>query len=282
LSVAAAAALLIVNGAARADEQQVLDSLHLQEGTITLDGDRASVALTPHFRYLSPADTETFLTQVWGNPPGAGGTTLGALVPADVDLLGPDGWAIIISYDNSGYVSDEDAADIDYDQLLRDMQDATRENNKTRAEQGYEPIELVGWAKPPYYDSEAKKLYWAKRLRFGSDPYDTLNYDIRVLGRTGYLDLTVVGGIEKLAMIDGRINEILGMVAFNPGHTYAEFNPDLDNVAGYGIAGLIAGGVLAKAGFFKFLLALWKPIAIGAVALFGAFGGMLRRMFARA
>jgi uncharacterized membrane-anchored protein len=165
------------------------------------------------------------------------------------------------------------------------MQQATRDSNKERRKQGYEPIELVGWAKPPYYDSQAKKLYWAKRLRFGGDSEDTLNYMIRALGRSGVLELTVVASMQQLPAIDGRINEMLGMVSFKPGSTYAEFSPGVDRTAEYGIAGLIAGGLLAKAGFFKVLLAgaaaLWKPIAIGAVVIFGVVGRFLRRLSGR-
>jgi uncharacterized membrane-anchored protein len=52
---------------------------------------------------------------------------------------------------------------------------------------------------------------------------------------------------------------------FKPGSGYGEFNSGSHRVAEYGLAGLIAGGVLLKAGFFKALLvglaALWKPIA---------------------
>ena len=65
--------------------------------------------------------------------------------------------------------------------------------------------------------------------------------------------------MQQLAMIDGRIDEILGMVGFNPGSTYAEFSPGVDKAAEYGIAGLIAGGMLAKAGFFKFCSPAWPP-----------------------
>lgn len=281
LFLIASVVLLALPRWAQADERQVLDSLDFQTGTVTLGSNLAKVALSANFKYLSPADAEKFLVEAWGNPPGAGADTLGAVVPADVDLLGPDGWAIIVTYDDSGHVSDDDAAEIDYGQLLADMQEATRAGNEERKTQGYDTIELVGWAKPPYYDSQAKKLYWAKRLKFGGADHETLNYDIRVLGRTGVLDLTVVGGIEQLAMIDGRINEILGMVDFSLGNTYSDFNPDMDKVAGYGVAGLIAGGLLAKAGFFKFLIALWKPIAIGAVALFAVLGGAVRSRFRR-
>jgi len=287
LALAAAVALTIASALhhARADERQVLESLNFQTGTITLGNNLASLTLTQNFQYLNPADTKRFLVEVWRNPPDSAEGTLGAIVPAKVDLAGSDGWAIILSYDDTGHVSDDDAAGIDYDQLLKDMQKATADGNEERKKQGYEPIELVGWAKPPYYDSQAKKLYWARRLRFGSDPGETLNYSIRALGRQGVLELTVVASMQQLAAVDGRINEILGMVAFNPGSTYAEFSPGVDKAAEYGIAGLIAGGILAKAGFFKFLIAglaaLWKPIAFGAVVFFGAIGSFVRRLFGR-
>lgn len=275
-AVIAAVALLASNGAA-ADPQQVLDNLDFQSGTVTVGSNLATVSLTPNFRYLAPDDAKTFLVELWGNPPEVADGALGLITPANVDPLSPDGWAIIVSYDDSGHVSDEDAAEIDYEQLLKDMQAATEENNEARRQAGYEAMHLVGWAKPPYYDSDAKKLYWAKRLKFEGSLEDTLNYDIRVLGRAGVLDLTVVAGMEQMAMVDSRMSEVLGMVSFNVGNRYAEFNPELDKVAGYGLAGLIAGGVLAKAGFFKFLIALWKPIAFGAVILLAGIGSLVRK-----
>jgi uncharacterized membrane-anchored protein len=285
LAVAAAAAFLIASHWAQADERQVLEGLKFQSGTIALGSNLASLSLTPNFQYLSPADTKKFLVEVWRNPPGAAEGTLGAIVPANVDMLGGSGWIIVISYDDSGHVSDDDATGIDYDQLLKDMQSQTRKDSEERKKQGFEPIELVGWAKPPYYDSRAKKLYWAKRLKFGGDADETLNYSIRALGRTGVLELTVVASMQQLGMVDSRINEILGMVAFNSGSTYGEFSPSVDKAAEYGIAGLIAGGILAKAGFFKFLIAgaiaLWKPIAVGAVVFFGAIGSFIKRLFGR-
>ena len=218
LAIAAAAALLIAPHGARADQvetdaQQALQSLKFQGGTIALGNNLASLTLTPNFQYLSPDDTKRFLVDVWRNPPDAAAGTLGSIVPAKTDLGGAEGWAIIISYDDSGHVSDDDAAGIDYDQLLKDMQKDTLDHNEDRKKQGYEPIELVGWAEPPHYDSQAKKLYWAKRLKFGGETGETLNYSIRALGRKGVLELTVVASMQQLATIDGRIDEVLGMVA---------------------------------------------------------------------
>ena len=279
--LALAVAVTLAPLAVRADDtpQQIFDRLQQQKGEVQLGSNLAHLSLTQHFAYLNPTDAETFLVQIWKNPPGAGKDSLGLIIPT-----GPEGpeYAILINYEDSGNVSDSDAATIDYDKLLKDMQESTREDSEERKKQGYAAYELLGWAKPPYYDAQAKKLHWAKRLKFSDSSDETLNYEIRVLGRGGVLDLNVIGGMDQFSMIDGRINEILAMVSFNPGNTYAEFKPGVDKAAEYGIAGLIAGGILAKAGFFKFLLGFAKPLLVGGIAVVAAIGGFFKRMFRRA
>jgi uncharacterized membrane-anchored protein len=165
------------------------------------------------------------------------------------------------------------------------MQDQTRAASKKRVADGYESLELLGWARQPYYDKASKKLYWAKRLRFGDATDETLNYNIRILGRRGVLNLNVVASMEALPWIDRQNGDILSMVSFNQGNLYKEFNPSIDEAAAYGIAGLIAGGVLTKTGFFKGLLVLLLASKkVGALAIFGMFAalwGGFKAMFRR-
>ena len=61
--------------------------------------------------------------------------------------------------------------------------------------------------------------------------------------------------MDRLNEIEQATPAILQMVDFQQGHRYTDFNPSTDKVATYGLAALIAGGVLAKAGFFKLLIA---------------------------
>ena len=136
---------------------------------------------------------------------------------------------------------------------------------------GYDGIELIGWAQPPYYDNTTKKLHWAKELHFEHYETNTLNYNIRVLGRKGFLTMNVIGEMNVLPMVQNDLDPILSSVEFNEGNRYADFNPDIDTVAAYGIGGLIAGKILAKAGFFALILKFWKVIAIGVVGAFGIF-----------
>jgi uncharacterized membrane-anchored protein len=155
------------------------------------------------------------------------------------------------------------------------MQEEVRTASVERQKQGYESFELLGWARQPYYDKKEKKLYWAKRVRFGNSSEETLNYEIRILGRRGVLDLNAIADMKDMARIDRSAPDILSMVSFNQGNTYSEFNPSVDKAAAYGIAGLIAGGVLTKVGFFKGLIALilaFKKLV--AVGVFVTFAGL--------
>ncbi|MFX6778579.1 DUF2167 domain-containing protein, partial [Acinetobacter baumannii] len=76
-------------------------------------------------------------------------------------------------------------------------------------------MELLGWARRPFYDVAEKKLYWAKRLRFDNSAEETLNYEIRILGRKGVLDLNIIASMGALPLIDSRVNTILSMIYFN-------------------------------------------------------------------
>jgi uncharacterized membrane-anchored protein len=250
-----------------------LSSLAFQEGTIVLGQDLVTLNLPDSFRYLSPEDAEKVLVDGWGNPPGY--ETLGMIVPVDVDLFSDESWALIISYEEDGYVSDKEAAEINYEALLKEMMESSRANNDARIKEGYAPVELLGWAATPFYDKESHKLHWAKELNFGESEINTLNYNIRILGRKGVLLLNIVADMPQFEAIDAQIPLLLSMTEFNPGNRYADFNPELDKVAAYGIGALIAGKAASKAGLLakiggillvlkKFWLAL--PLALVAFA----------------
>ncbi|NCF27997.1 MAG: DUF2167 domain-containing protein [Gammaproteobacteria bacterium] len=274
-------ALLAAFSVAAQEQEQItaeefLASLNFQKGTITLPGGVASLTLPAGFHYLSPEDTESVLVTAWGNPPG--NETLGMLLKGPEDILADESWAVVIAYEEDGYVSDENADSIDYAEMLSDMQESSRESNEARVEAGYDEVELVGWAATPRYDKAANKLYWAKELRFGSIDVNTLNYNVRILGRKGVLVLNLVATMPQLQEIETVIPTVLAMTNFNPGHRYADFDPGVDEVAAYGIGALVAGKIAAKAGLFAklgvFLLALkkfWIFIIIGVAAFFARF-----------
>lgn len=245
-----------------------------EDGLINLKNDVAQIDLPSSFKYLNAEDSETVLTDLWGNPPSEeGAKSLGMLFEKGTSLRSENSFAINITYSEEGYIKDDDAKDLDYNDLLETMQQDVEEANEYRRDLGYESIELVGWASQPFYDAEDKKLHWAKELKFGDSDESTLNYNIRILGRKGYLELNAISSIDVLGKVKSNINPIIESVDFNDGYRYADFNPDLDEVAAYGIGGLIAGKVLLKAGILAkiglVLAKFWKFIAIGIFA-FGA------------
>lgn len=256
--------------------EQLDARLQYQEGAVVLGRSLATLQVPDQYRYLDPHQTDLVL-QAWGNPPDP--ETLGMIVPAGMSPMAAESWAVVITYDESGFVKDDDAATLDYDKLLKDMRDRIERDNKERREQGYRTVTLVGWAEPPRYDSAAHKLYWAKELQFEGSDHHTLNYNIRILGRGGVLVLNAVAGMSQIDEIRKATPDVLGMVNFNPGHRYADFIPGKDKVAEYGIAALIVGGIAAKAGLFKLLLAALiaaKKLIIVAAAAVAAF---FRKLF---
>lgn len=264
---------------AQAAAEQLVKSLSFRDGEIAVPQAEAHFRLGPNFRYLEKADTRKVLEQLWGNPPDD--TVLGMIVPTEPTLLEDSSWAVVVTYSDEGYVSDEDAAKIDYDEMLANMKDSTQEENAARKEAGYGAVELVGWAVPPRYDGASKKLYWAKELAFEGSQGHTINYDIRVLGRRGYLSLNAVAGMSELPVVQTGMQQLLTMTEFDAGARYADFDESTDKVAAYGVAALIGGGLAAKAGLFAkiglVLAKFWKLLLIGVVAI----GALIKRFFSK-
>jgi len=244
-------------------------------GTVKVGQDLATINLPADTIYLERNDARTIVEQFWGNPPDS--NIIGLIAPSVEALADEESWAIILSYDASdGHVKDDDAKGIDYADLLTQMKEGTNAANTERKKAGYPTVELLGWAEPPHYDSVAQKLYWAKSLRFQGTSQPQLNYCIRVLTRAGVLEMNAIAAQAQLATISVVARDVLAKTELNSGNRYEDFKPGIDKVAAYGIGGLIAGGILAKSGFFavigKFLLVMLKPLIFIVVAAAIGFG----------
>jgi uncharacterized membrane-anchored protein len=199
----------------REEAQALVATMKFQQGRIVLKDGLATLNVPGGFRYLNGADANKVIVNLWGNPPRE--QPLGLLMP-DMSPLSRDAWAVIITYSEDGYVKDNDAAKIDYNSMLSQMQKSIHEANPERTKKGYPTMELIGWAAPPRYDSATHKLYWAKELKFGNATGNTLNYNIRMLGRRGVLVLNAVASMDQLSQIEQKTPEILSAIDFNQGH----------------------------------------------------------------
>jgi uncharacterized membrane-anchored protein len=248
---------------------KALDSIEssytFKTGKIELGSNLASINIPQGFKYLDGPQSEKVIYDLWGNPRD-NDKVLGMIFPEKGGVMNTDSWVFIITYEEMGYVKDKDADDINYEDMLKEMKTDAEKANPERVKQGYSAMHMIGWAEKPYYDKSKKVLYWAKEIQFGEDSLNTLNYDVRVLGRKGVLSLNAVSSIDQLKEVDKYKSQILSMVEFNPGSKYSDYNSGVDKVAAWTIGGLVAGKVLAKVGLFALILKNIKLVLLALVA----------------
>lgn len=243
-------------------------SMKWQTGTIQLPGGEAQLQIPTGFKFLGAEQSQQILETYWGNL--KDGSVLGMIFPEKFGPFDDNSWVYVVRYEGMGYVKDDDADKIDYDDLLKQIKEDVTEENKERLKQGLKTFSVIGWAQKPYYDKDRKVLHWAKEFKVEGSEGTTINYDIRVLGRKGVLSLGAICSRNELPEINKEMDQVLKMAKFTDGNKYSDFNPDVDNVAAWTIGGLVAGKVLAKVGFFAVILKFLKFIVIGVVAVGGA------------
>lgn len=248
--------------------EKLESQMNYQSGEIKLGDDIGTLIVPDQFSYIDSAQATFVIKNLWGNPSGSG--TLGMLVPKSTGVAADNAWAFIITYDEMGHVKDDDADNINYDDLLKEIREDISKENEERVKAGYSKYELVGWASTPFYDKDKKVLHWAKEMKFDGNQINTLNYNVRILGRKGVLVLNAVSSIDQLSEVKKNIDPVLSSFNYADGNRYTDFNPEIDEVAAWTIGGLVAGKVLAKVGIFAFLLKYIKLIGIALAGLGGA------------
>lgn len=248
------------------------NTLHYKTGSFALAGGIASINVPEGFKFLDASEAKYVVEDLWGNLKGQ--SPLGMIFPESSTATMPD-YAFIIEYEPMGYVKDDDADDINYDDLLKEMKESQAKSNQERINMGLESMTLIGWASKPFYDKQSKVLHWAKEYKVEGSEINTLNYDVRVLGRKGVLILQAVSGMDALDSVKKDIKPILSMVFFNSGNKYSDFDSKTDDVAAWTIGGLVAGKVLAKVGFFAVIMKFLKFILLGLAAI----GGVIVKFF---
>ena len=272
---AAFAALLFLSGpAAQAQqpqhEENPLATLGWQHGPASgRIGAKAKIRIPEDYAFLDAAETKKFneLTQNIS----AGDEYVFA--PASMQ------WFAVFRFSPVGYVKDDEK--VDADAILASVRSGTAAANQERAKRGWPTMTVQGWRFTPQYDAQAKLLEWALLATDDATKQEVVNYNTRILGRTGVMSVIVVTSPRRLDESVADFKRVIGGYEYAPGEKYAEFKPG-DHVAEIGLAALIAGGAAAvatKKGFWAvlggFIAAAWKFLAAGAVALIAA----LRRLF---
>ncbi|MCU0242194.1 MAG: DUF2167 domain-containing protein [Vicinamibacteria bacterium] len=229
--------------------------------TVDLGSDVAQVQLEEGYLFAGPADTRRVL-EAMGNR--TDGSEVGMIMPR---IEGQE-WFMIFEWSAEGYVKDDDKDQIDKDAILKSYQEGTEAANEERRKRGIPGLHVVGWYEEPHYDTRTHNLVWAM-LAKDDKGEQSVNYNVRLLGREGYMSLTLVDEPAKLTQSKPYVEKMIGNFSYKSGKTYAEFKPG-DKIAKYGLAALVAGGGAAAAAklglfgvLFKFLGKAWKLVVVG-------------------
>jgi len=259
-------ALLAASGAAAADDEKPPEvSWTPGPAEVDVGGELAKLGLPEGYAFAGEKDSQALLRYM-GNL--VDGSEVGIIVPRAQE----EDWLVVLEWDPMGYVKDDDKDDIDADAILKSIREATEEGNEERKKMGSSALHVIGWSEPPHYDAATHNLTWAL-LGENETGGRFVNHNVRVLGRTGVMSITLIDAPEKIVASKPQVETLVGAFSYKQGKTYAEWVPG-DKVAEYGLTALVAAGAGAaavKLGFFAFLAKLLaksgKLLVAGVVAV---------------
>lgn len=259
-------------------------TIQSQYGDVSIAPANVTFHLGQDYYFIGESDARRIIVEAWNNPPNVAEGVLGLVFKKGEDF-NHSLWSAVVTYDPSGYVTDSDAKTADYGELIAKWRAQEPQINAERKEGGYPLQHLIGWAQPPSYDPARHTMIWAQDIQFGDEQDHTLSYDVRILGRNGVLSLNMISGMSSLAEVRQAAQSLAQTVDFNKGARYADFDPNLDKKAGYGLAGLVAAGLgvaaTKKLGLLALLAAFGKKLIALAVVAVAVIGRFLRSRFGK-
>lgn len=233
--------------------------------------DQAKLKLPQGFRFIPQQQAKAVL-ELMGNR--VGPDFVGMVLP---EVTGDEAdWLVVVSYEDSGHIADDDAKEWNADELLDGLKKGTEAQNEERRKLGVSEMVVLGWVEPPRYDEATHRLVWSASTKDKAAPGDKpegINYNTYALGREGYVSLNLVTSYETIAQDKPVAHQLLAALEFNEGRRYADFNSSTDRLAEFGLAALVGGVAAKKLGLFAliaaFVVKFAKVIGVGALAVAG-------------
>lgn len=232
-------------------------------------GAQAEIQVPEGFRFTGQKGTINILEGT-GNFPS--GDELGLLINDAEDY-----W-VLFEFDEIGYVKDDDKDELDADKMLKSMQEGNKQANKMRESQGIPTFEIAGWQTPPHYDEASNNLEWG--IRLASDRGESINYNTRLLGRKGVMEVTLICDNEQMTTIMPAFRSLLDGYDYISGEKYAEYQEG-DKIAKYGLAALVLGGAAvgaAKLGLFAYIALFFKKAGKAIILVIVAIGAFFKKV----
>ena len=185
-------------------------------------------------------------------------------------------WVAVFEFDPIGYVKDDEKDKLDAAAILKNIREGQARDNERRRSMQLAELEIDGWYKEPFYNEATHNLEWCTQLREKGSDRPFVNYNIRMLGRHGVTEVTLIADMDVLADAVPSLAAVLKDYKYNSGGGYAEYRKG-DKIAKYGLTALVAGGAAAVALKSGLLAKFWKVLVVGAVAV----GSFFKRLFGK-
>lgn len=151
---------------------------------------------------------------------------------------------VMVEYHDSGHIDEREALKWDAEAMLATIAERTTAGNRMRRRMGGSDVEIVGWVAKPTHDARRHALAWSVEVASAvgeSGDAATVNDHAILLGRTGYVELTLMTDRATVQKGASQIRALLAGVRFNRGRRYADFDSAHDPQAPFGLAALVSG-----------------------------------------
>ena len=236
-------------------------------------GNIAQIGLPAGYAFFDGKTTRAIMESS-GEP--TSGNELGLLHPTNAP------WSVIFEFSDVGFVKDDEKDKLDPVKLLAAIKAGNDEGNKERERNGNPPLIIVGWEQEPKYDPTTHNLTWA--IRATSEGRAILNYNTRLLGRKGVMEVVLICKPEEFSNTLPLFQGLLANHKFQSGESYTEYKPG-DKIAKYGLGALVLGGgavAAAKLGLLGpvilFFKKAWKLVIVALVAVASFFKKILNKI----
>jgi uncharacterized membrane-anchored protein len=244
---------------------------------VTLGANNGQLQLPKGYVFLNAEEARRVMRES-GDPDSKG------LLGLVAEREGTTDWMALLSYDDCGYVKDDEADQMNADDLLEVIKKSTEASNEERVRMGGKRLEAVGWQKPPSYNRTTHTLSWSIIGREEGDPAEVVNHVAILLGRYGTMTCTVVGDLKDAAVIQPKLEKITASLMFTQGRDYTAFRSG-DRISEMTMTGLVTGGAAAaaygaaKGGLLAKLGALLLALKKGIVVILIAVAAIAKKLF---
>jgi uncharacterized membrane-anchored protein len=233
------------------EEAQVINQLNLRldsadkklkfrSGTFSLADGRIRLQVPDDLRFINGGQSRFVLEQLWGNSPDS--SVIGMIVSRKFSVnRSAHDFSFVIGYNEIGHVPDADVSKIDFPSLLSQLQQHMDAANDNRKQFGYNTMKVTGWAGEPTYDAKQNMLTWATEISVSGTEERILNYEVRLLGRSGVITISAVATMDQLARVKELLPRIVEEIQFESGFAYSDFKPERETEGTWKLEDLVTG-----------------------------------------